>query len=61
VAELEADDDVGDAAEQDEEADPEDQQRRSGREGLLRGPESDDDFCDSGEQAEPPARVDVPG
>src|SRR6516162_11935396 len=61
VAELEGDHDLRDAAEQGEEADPDQQQRSLYRAVLLGGPETDKDLQDAGHQAKPPHGVDLPG
>src|SRR5690242_21925552 len=54
VAELEGDHDLRDAAEQGEEADPEQQQRSLYRTVLLGGPETEQDLQDADHQAKPP-------
>ena len=60
-AHLESDDDLRDPAEQGEEPDPEQQERSSCGELLLRGPEAQHDLQDAGHQAEPPGAIDVLG
>src|SRR5271166_5026246 len=59
--ELERYDDLGDAAEQGEEPDPQQQQRRPGGKHLLGGPETEQDEQDADYQAEPPGAADLPG
>src|SRR6185369_14479535 len=59
--ELERDDDLGDAAEQGEEPDPQQHQRRAGGEHLLGVPKAEQDQQDAGHQAEPPGAADLPG